>query len=343
MSKKVRVAINGFGRIGSQAFRVAYSNYKKDIEIVAINDPGPVDDAVFKLKYDSVYHAFDGEVTSDEEHLIVDGEKIPKLTELEPAKLPWADLDVDIVLECTGVFREKAQAAQHLDAGAKVVIISAPAKGDEPVGTYVMGVNHTEHKAKEEPVISNASCTTNCIAPVMKILEEGFGIEKALMTTVHAYTADQRLVDGSHKDPRRARSAGINIIPTTTGAAKATGLTVPAVQGKFDGISIRVPIPVGSLSDITVLLKKDTTIEEVNDAFTKASETKELEDILGVTTDPIVSSDIIGNPLSSIVDLSLTNVVGGNLVKVVAWYDNEAGYSYRMIEQAIEVGKDLRK
>lgn len=342
MAEKIRVAINGFGRIGSQAFRVAFSEHRDDLEIVAVNDPGTSEDAAFKLKYDSVYGNYKGEIGFDEEHLIVDGVKIPKLTQLEPAKLPWKDMNIDVVLECTGVFRTKEQASQHLEAGAKVVIISAPAKGDDPVGTYVMGVNAKDHNAKEETVISNASCTTNCIAPVMKVLEDTFGVEKALMTTVHAFTADQNLVDGSHKDPRRARSAPINIIPTTTGAARATGLTIPSLQGKFDGMAIRVPVPVGSLSDITAVLKKEVTIEDVNGALTKASESDEMNGILAVTTDPLVSTDIIRNPHSSIVDLSLTNVVGGNLAKIIAWYDNEYGYSKRMVEQLIEVGKDLR-
>ncbi|MFC1598019.1 type I glyceraldehyde-3-phosphate dehydrogenase, partial [Patescibacteria group bacterium] len=307
----------------------------------AINDPSPVEDSVFKLKYDSVYGTFAGEIAHDDENLIVDGEKIRKFADRDPKNLPWKDLDIDVVLECTGVFRTKEDASQHLEAGAKVVIISAPAKGDDPVGTYVMGVNHTEHDAKKENVISNASCTTNCIAPVMQVLGDIFGVEKAMMTTVHAYTADQNLVDGSHKDPRRARSAGINMIPTTTGAARATGDTIPAFKGIFDGMSIRVPVPVGSLSDITALLKKDATVEEVNKALTDASEDSRYKGILGVTNDPLVSTDIIGNAFSSIVDLAFTKVVGGNLVKVLAWYDNEYGYSKRMIEQVVQVGKDL--
>ncbi len=341
-SKKVRLAINGFGRIGKMAFKVALDNHSDEIEVVAVNDPNSAEMAAQGLRYDSVYHAFKHEVDFDEDHVIIDGVKYPSLTELDPEKLPWKDLDVDVVLECTGVFREKEQAAKHLTAGAKSVIISAPAKGDDPVGTYVMGVNHKEHNAKEENIISNASCTTNCIAPVIQVLTQEFGIEKAMMTTIHGYTADQNLVDGNHRDPRRGRSAAINVVPTSTGAAKATGLTIEEVQGIFDGMAFRVPVPVGSASDITALLKKDVTVEEVNDALTKASEQDQYKGILGVTTDPIVSTDIIGNSLSSLVDLQLTNVVGGNLVKVVAWYDNEYGYSCRMIEQSIEVGKDLQ-
>lgn len=342
MARKIRVAINGFGRIGTTAFKVAWEHHQKHLEVVAINDPNSTELAAQGLKYDSVYRAFPYTVEFDDGHIIVDGKKIPKLTELEPAKLPWKNLKVDVVLECTGVFCEKAQASQHLEAGAKVVIISAPGKGDEPVGTYVMGVNHNDHDAKKEPVISNASCTTNCIAPVMQVLEERFGVEKAMMSTIHSYTADQRLVDGIHKDPRRARAAAINIIPTSTGAAIATTQTIPSLEGKFDGMAFRVPVPVGSVSDITALLKKEVTAEEVNSALEEAANTERYKGILGVTNDPIVSSDVIANTLSSLVDLRLTSVVAGNMVKVVSWYDNELGYSHRLIEQAIQVGSDLK-
>lgn len=327
------------------AFKIAFEHHQDTIEIVAVNDPGPVEDAAFKLKYDSVYHSFKHDVSTEGDALVVDGVKIPKYSVLEPEQLPWKDLNVDVVLECTGVFRDKEGAGKHLQAGAKIVIISAPAKGEESgssdVGTFVMGVNHEEHDASTQQVISNASCTTNCIAPVMEVLESSFGIEKAMMSTIHAYTADQRLVDGTHKDPRRARSAAINIIPTETGAAVATGLTVPALKGIFDGISFRVPVPVGSVSDITAVLKKEVTAEEVNKALTDAAHSDRYKGIMDVTNDPIVSSDIIGSSLSSLVDLQLTNVVGGNMVKVVAWYDNEYGYSHRLVEQAREVGKDL--
>ncbi len=323
------------------AFKIAFEKHQDDLEIVAVNDPSPIEDSVFKLKYDSVYHSFPHEVSADGENLVVDGIKIIKLSEREPEKLPWKDLDIDVVLECTGVFRDKEGAGKHLEAGAKSVIISAPAKGDDPIGTYVMGVNHDQHNVKEEQIISNASCTTNCIAPVMHVLETTFGIEKAMMSTIHGYTADQNLVDGTHKDPRRARSAGINIIPTSTGAAVATGETITSLQGKFDGMAFRVPVPVGSVSDITAVLNKDVTIEEVNKVFEEAAATERFKGIMGVTYDPIVSTDIVGNSLSSLVDLSLTNVVGGNLVKVVSWYDNEYGYSCRLVEQAREVGKDF--
>jgi len=338
--KKIRVAINGFGRIGKMAFKIAFEKHQDEMEIVAINDLGASDQAVMMLKYDSVYGTFAHDLTYGEDFIAVDGIKYKKCAEKDPAALPWKELDIDVVLECTGVFTSKEKASLHLTAGAKSVIISAPAKGGD-VGTYVMGVNHEAHDAKKEPVLSNASCTTNCIAPVMQVLESAFGIEKAMMTTVHAFTADQRLVDGTHKDPRRARNAAMNIIPTSTGAASATGEVVPEVKGIFDGLSLRVPVAVGSVSDITALLKKNVTKEEVNDALIKAAAMPRMKGIMEVTNDPIVSSDIVGSPLSSLVDLQLTNVVGGNLVKVVAWYDNEFGYSNRLVEQAIFVGKDL--
>lgn len=346
---KTRVAINGFGRIGKQAFKIAFENHRDTMEIVAVNDPNPVEDALQGLKYDSIYHKFPFEVTvesGDEEGnggmLIVDGVKIPKLRQLDPEQLPWEEMGVDIVLECTGVFRTQEGAGKHLKAGAKSVLISAPAKGGD-VPTYVMGVNSDQIDAKGEgdEVFSNASCTTNCIAPVMEILTREFGVEKAMLSTIHGYTADQRLVDGTHKDPRRARAAAINIIPTSTGAAVATAAVVPEVDGIFDGMAFRVPVPVGSISDITVLLSRDVTEEEVNAALEKAAASDRYKGILEVTYDPIVSTDIIGNPHSSIADLSLTKVTGGNMVKVVAWYDNEYGYSHRLVEQAIEVGNDL--
>lgn len=335
MAKKVRIAINGFGRIGKNAFKVAYERFLDQVEIVAINDPNPTEFAAQGLQYDSIYHRFPHDVSFDEEHIIVGDQKFPKISELDPEQLPWKEMDVDVVLECTGVFREKEKAQKHIDAGAKLVVISAPGSGSDPVPTYVMGVNHNDCDIATSPVISNASCTTNCIAPVIQVLTQEFGIEKAMMSTIHGYTADQNLVDGMHKDPRRARSGAINIVPTSTGAATATGQTVPEVQGIFDGVAFRVPVPVGSVSDITALLKKDVSVEDVNEALTKAAESDRYKDILGVTTDPIVSTDIIANPLSSLVDLSLTNVVGGNLVKVVSWYDNEYGYSNRLVEQAI--------
>lgn len=340
---KTRVAINGFGRIGKMAFKIAMEHHRDEVEIVAVNGPGTSEEALQGLKYDSVYHQFPYEVSAEEGFIVVDGVKIPKLAEMDPEQLPWEEMNIDIVLECTGVFRTKEGASKHLKAGAKSVLISAPSKGDDPVPTYVMGVNSDQIDAKGEgdEVFSNASCTTNCIAPVMEVLTREFGVEKAMLSTIHGYTADQRLVDGTHKDPRRARAAAINIIPTSTGAAVATAKAVPEVDSIFDGMAFRVPVPVGSISDMTVVLKKDVTAEEVNAALEKAAASDRYKGILAVTYDPIVSTDIIGNSHSSIADLSLTKVVGGNLVKVVSWYDNEYGYSHRLVEQAIEVGNDL--
>ncbi|MFH1537235.1 MAG: type I glyceraldehyde-3-phosphate dehydrogenase [Patescibacteria group bacterium] len=333
----IKIAINGFGRIGQAAFKVAAK--RDDVEIVAINGLSHVSMSAHLFKYDTVYGKYPGEVSYEgDDKLIVDGKEYLKLSEKDPEKLPWKDLGVDVALECTGVFREKAQAEKHLIAGAKKVIISAPAKGDDPVGTYVLGVNQDQMK-NDEQIISNASCTTNCMAPVMKVISKEFGIEKALMTTIHSYTADQNLVDGTHKkDLRRARAAALNMVPTDTGAARAVGLTVPEVDGIFDGMAVRVPTPCGSVSDMTILLKKDATAEEINKKLVEASE-GDLKGILECTEDPIVSSDIVGNPASSIVDLALTKVIGGNLVKIISWYDNEYGYASRLVEQAIEVSK----
>lgn len=337
MQQKIRIGINGFGRIGKMAFKLAVEKFADRVEVVGINDLNTTQQAAQVLKYDSVYGKFNHDIAYTEAALVVDGHEYPKFAEKEPEKLPWGTLGVDVVLECTGVFTKKEAASRHLAGGARNVIISAPAKGEDHVGTYVIGVNDDQHHSADEPVISNASCTTNCITPVMKVLEDAFGIEKAMMSTIHAYTADQVLVDGNHKDPRRARSAGLNIVPTTTGAAIATAEAIPSLAGHFDGLSFRVPVPVGSLSDITVVLKKNVTKEEVNAVLSVAAQTDRLKGILEVTNEPIVSSDIVGNPASAIVDLALTTVVGGNLVKVVAWYDNEFGYSNRLLEQAIEV------
>lgn len=337
--QKVRIAINGFGRIGKMAFKLAVEQFADTVEVVGINDLNTTQQAAQVLKYDSVYGKFQHEISYSETAVIVDGKEYPKFAEKEPEKLPWGKLSVDVVLECTGVFTKKEAAARHLAAGAKNVIISAPAKGEDHVGTYVIGVNDEKHDSKSEPIISNASCTTNCITPVMRALEDAFGIEKAMMSTIHAYTADQVLVDGNHKDPRRARSAALNIVPTTTGAAIATAEAIPSLKGVFDGLSFRVPVPVGSLSDMTVLLKKNVTRDEVNAALIAASKNPAFKGVLQVTDEPVVSSDIVGNPASSIVDLQLTTVVGGNLVKVIAWYDNEFGYTNRLLEQAVEVGQ----
>lgn len=334
-----RIAINGFGRIGSAAFKIALNN--PELEVVAINGMGSMEMTVQLLKYDSVYGRYDKTVSHEgEDWLIVDGKKYRRYAVRDPKELPWKELNVDVVLECTGVFRDKESAGQHLTAGAKHVIISAPAKGGE-VGTFVMSVNNND--IGNDTISSNASCTTNCIAPVMKVMMDEFGVEKALMTTVHGYTADQNLVDGTHKsDMRRARSAGLNIIPTETGAARAVGKTMPAYKGIFDGYALRVPVPVGSISDMNMVLKRDTTKEEINEILTKAAATPQYKGIMAVTTDPLVSSDVIGCSESSIVDLSLTMVVGGNLVKVVSWYDNEFGYSNRLVDMAVAVGKKLK-
>lgn len=327
----VNVAINGFGRIGRQAFRAAWE--KKTVKIVGINDLTDARTLAHLLRYDTAYGTWQKEISYDDTNLIVEGKKIPVFAEKDPSLLPWKKVKAQVVLECTGRFTSQEGAGQHLKAGAKKVIISAPAKGGV-VPTYVMAVNSADVGKEESPIINNASCTTNCIAPVMAVLEDAFGIEKAMMTTVHGYTADQNLQDGPHKDLRRARAAAENIVPTTTGAAIAVTEAIPELQGKFDGLAIRVPVPSVSLSDITAVLLKDVTIEEVNKAFTKAAKSASFKGVLTVTTEPLVSSDYIGNTYSTIVDLSLTNVVGGNLVKVVAWYDNETGYATRLVEMA---------
>ena len=342
MQQKVKMAINGFGRIGRQAFKIALQ--KPEIEIVAINDLSGTGVLAKLLKYDSNYGAFNHDISSDDTHIIVDGVSYMVSAEKDPAQLPWKKLDVDVVIECTGRFTDSEKAGAHLAAGAKRVIISAPAKDEGMTKTYVLGVNGESYN--NESIISNASCTTNCIAPVAHVLETEFGIEKAMMTTIHSYTAEQNLVDGPppgghSNDLRRARAAAINIVPTTTGAAISATETIPSLKNLFDGMAIRVPTPVGSLTDFTMLLKKNVTVEDINDAFVKASQNPLYKDKLVVTDEPIVSSDIVGNPASAIVDLSLTKVVDGNLVKVIAWYDNEFGYSNRLIEQVILIGQTL--
>jgi len=321
----VKLAINGFGRIGRAALKVAFE--RNGVNIVAINDLTDTATLAHLLKYDSVYRIWDHEVGFDDKELIIDKKTIHCYAEKDPAKLPWRELGVDVVIECTGHFLTTELAEVHLKAGAKKVVISAPAK-DDVIPTFVMGVNSDKYKG--EKIVSNASCTTNCIAPVMKVLEDNFGIEKSLMTTIHSYTADQNLVDGPHKDLRRARAAALNIVPTTTGAAKATALTIPGLKKKFDGLSIRVPSPVVSLSDIVAVLKKKTDLKEIEKVFRDAEESN-LAGILATTDEPVVSTDIIGNNNSSIVDLSLTQLIDGDLVKIIAWYDNEWGYSERLI------------
>ncbi len=330
--KKIRVAINGFGRIGRHAFKIALEN--KNIEIVAINDLTDNKTLAHLLKYDTAYPEFSKKISDDEKHIIVGSKKILTYSERDPKNLPWKKLNIDVVLECTGVFRTKKDAGLHVKAGAKHVIISAPTKGDEITG-YVRGVN-CKNSSKQDVIIDNASCTTNCTAPVMMVLESNFGIEKAMLTTVHSYTADQRLQDSPHKDLRRARAAAQNIIPTSTGAAIATAKVVPSLINKFDGIAVRVPTISGSLIDVTALLSKDVTVEKINKAFIKASKTN-LKNILAVSDEPLVSSDYIGNPHSAIVDLEFTKVVGGNMVKILAWYDNEWGYANRLVEMVSKV------
>lgn len=327
----VRIAINGFGRIGRQALRAAVT--KKKIKVVAINDLTDPGTLAHLLKYDTAYGTWPMAVDFDDQHIIIGKNKIPVFAEKDPSVLPWKKLKVDVVLECTGRFTSKEGAESHLKAGARKVVISAPAKGGG-VPTYVRAVNSDSLKEEASQVINNASCTTNCISPVMSILHDNFGIEKAMMTTVHGYTADQNLQDGPHKDLRRARAAAENIVPTTTGAAVATTEVIPDLQEKFDGLAIRVPVPTVSLSDITAVTLHDVAIEDVNNAFIEAANSPKYKGILRVTKEKLVSSDFIGDPHSAIIDLSLTNVVGQNMVKVIAWYDNEAGYSHRLIETA---------
>ncbi|HYE59654.1 MAG TPA: type I glyceraldehyde-3-phosphate dehydrogenase [Candidatus Kapabacteria bacterium] len=330
----MRVAINGFGRIGRHALKAGWE--KKGMEIVAINDLTDTKTLAHLLKYDTAYPDFAHKVTSDEKHIIVDGKKVRAFAEKEPSKLPWKELKIDVVIESTGRFTDKEGASQHLLAGAKRVIISAPGKG-EGIATYLRGVNCGLYK-KEDIVIDNASCTTNSAGPIMRVLEQEFGVEKAMLSTIHSYTADQNLQDGPHKDLRRARAAAQNIVPTTTGAAVAVARVTTSLQNKFDGLSFRVPTLTVSLTDLTVLLKRNVTKEEVNIALTTAAKTY-LKGILSVTNEELVSSDFIGNPYSAIVDLPLTTVVDGNLLKVVAWYDNEWGYANRLVEMVGIVGK----
>lgn len=336
---KIKLGINGFGRIGRQAFKIALE--KKEIEVVGINDLTETQVLAHLLKYDSNYGRFNHEISSDTKNIIVDGKKYPVFAEKEPEKLPWGSLDVDVVIESTGRFTDSEKASAHIHAGAKKVIISAPAKDEGVTPTVVLGVNSDSYNG--HAIISNASCTTNCIAPVLEVIHSNFGVQKAFMSTIHSYTAEQNLVDGpppggKSGDLRRARAAAVNIIPTTTGAAISATQAIPELKGKFDGIAFRVPTPVGSLSDFVMLLKKDVTKEQVNKVFTKASESKRYKGILEVSNEPLVLSDIVGNPASCIVDLALTQVVDGNFLKVVAWYDNEFGYSNRLVEEVILVG-----
>lgn len=332
-----KVAINGFGRIGRNAFKIAFD--RSDLEVVAINDLTDTKTLAHLLKHDTNYGLYQHEVSHDDTHLIVDGKPIPVTAQKDPAQLPWKDLQVDVVIESTGFFVDPAKAKAHLDAGAKRVVISAPAKG-EGADTIVLGVNE-DKLASATSVISNASCTTNCITPVAAIIESNFGIEKAMMTTVHSYTASQVLQDGPAKDLREARSAAENIVPTTTGASIAAAKALPALKDRFGGMSVRVPTPVVSLSDFVIITKRNVTVEEVNEAFKKAAKEPFFQGILDVTEEELVSSDFIGNSHSAIVDLNLTAVIDGNMLKVVAWYDNEWGYSNRLVEEVADVGRAL--
>jgi glyceraldehyde 3-phosphate dehydrogenase len=336
---KTRVGINGFGRIGRNAFKVAFE--RDDLEVVAINDLTDTKTLAYLLKHDSNYGTYQYDVKADEHGIIVDGKHIKVAAEKDPAALPWGELKVDVVIESTGRFTKKEDAELHLKAGAKRVVISGPTKSDG-VDTIVLGANEDKLEHATD-IISNASCTTNSIAAVMSILDETFGIEKAMLTTVHSYTASQVLQDAPAKDLREGRNASENIVPTTTGAATAVALTVPAMVGKFDGLSVRVPTPVVSLSDVTILFKRNVTKEEINETLTKASKEPFYQGILAVSSEPLVSGDYIGNSHSGTVDLLLTNVVAGNLAKVVVWYDNEWGYSNRLVEVVADTGRLLHK
>lgn len=326
----IKIGINGFGRIGRNVFRAVTK--RGGIDVLAINDLADSKSLALLLKYDSVHGRFDGNITAKERSLVVNGKEVALFMEKDPSRLPWKSLGVDIVIESTGLFTSRADCAKHLDAGAKKVILSAPAK-DKIDATIVIGVNTNDLKS-EHKIVSNASCTTNCLAPLAKVLHDNFGIEKGLMTTIHAYTNDQRISDLIHKDIRRARAAALNIIPTTTGAAKAIGEVIPSLKGKLDGLSMRVPVANGSVTDLVATVSKDVTIESINTAMRRAAET-ELKGILEYCDDPIVSSDIIGNMHSSIFDSALTYVIDKRMVKVVSWYDNEWGFSNRMVDLTV--------
>jgi glyceraldehyde 3-phosphate dehydrogenase len=336
---QTKVAINGFGRIGRSAFKIAFE--RSDVEVVAINDLTDNKTLAYLLKNDSNYGTYHHEVSFDENGLIVDGKNIKVIAEREPASLPWGDLGVDVVIESTGRFTTKEDAEKHIQAGAKRVVISGPSKS-EGVDTLVLGANEDKIEGSS-PVVSNASCTTNSLGVVMAILDAEFGVEKSLLTTIHSYTASQALQDAPSKDLREGRNAAENIVPTTTGAAIAVTKALPQLTGKFDGLSVRVPTPVVSLSDVTALLSRDVTEEQVNDAFRRAAKEPFYQGILGVSDEPLVSRDYIGNSHSGTVDLPLTKVVGGNLVKVMVWYDNEWGYSNRLVELVADIGRHINR
>lgn len=333
-----KIAINGFGRIGRSAFKIAFE--RRDLEIVAINDLTDTKTLAYLLKHDSNYGDYAREVGYDENSLIIDGKAVKVLAEKDPEHLPWSEMDIDVVIESTGFFTDKDGAGKHLAAGAKRVVISGPTKSDG-VDTIVLGTNDDKVK-NATPIVSNASCTTNSLGAVMAVLDAEFGVEKSMLTTIHSYTASQRLQDAPAKDLREGRNAAENMVPTTTGAAIAVTKTLPQLAGKFDGLSVRVPTPVVSLSDVTALLRRSVTVEEINDAFKKAAKDNFYQGILGVSEEPLVSRDFIGNSHSGVVDLPLTKVVDGNLVKVMVWYDNEWGYSNRLVELVADVGHYLQ-
>jgi glyceraldehyde 3-phosphate dehydrogenase len=335
----VKIGINGFGRIGRNILRSALQQGMGELDLVAINDLTDAATLAHLFKYDSVHGVYDGQVEVDGNALVIDGERFDVLSVRNPADLPWADLGAEVVFEATGLFRKRADAAKHLEAGARKVVITAPAP--DPDVTLVLGVNGEDYDPATHDIISNASCTTNCVAPAVKVLVDEFGFESGLMTTVHSYTNDQRILDLPHKDLRRARAAAVSIIPTTTGAAKATGLVIPAVDGKIDGMAMRVPTPNVSIVDLVANVGRDTTVAEVNEAFRSAAEAGPLKGILGYEDAPLVSIDYVGNPHSSIIDGLSTSVIGGRMVKVISWYDNEWGYSTRCVDLARTIGQSL--
>jgi glyceraldehyde 3-phosphate dehydrogenase len=339
---KTRLAINGFGRIGRNAFKIAFA--RSDIEVLAINDLTDTKTLAYLLKHDSNYGTYDKEVSFDDDSIIVDGKHIKVLAEREPTALPWKDLDIDVVIESTGFFVEPDKARAHIEAGAKKVVISAPAKGEsaDSAVTVVLGVNDDKLEGDHD-IISNASCTTNCITPVAGVIENAFGIEKLMMTTIHSYTASQHLQDGPGKNLREDRAGAQNLTPTSTGASIAAAKALPALAGIFGGFEVRVPTPVVSLADFVILTKKDVTVEEVNDAFKKAAGEPFYQGILAVSEEELVSTDYIGNSHSATVDLGLTSVIGGNMLKVVAWYDNEWGYSNRLVEVVADSGRIMHR
>lgn len=333
----LKVAINGFGRIGRPSFKIIFE--REDMEVVAINDLADADSMAYLLKYDSAYGVYNRDVKTKDGKLIVDGKEFAVFAEKDPNNLPWKELEVDVVLECTGIFVNQEGASGHLNAGAKKVVISAPAK-DDSIKTFVMGVNDGE-LTEEENIISNASCTTNCLAPIMKVLNDVFGVEKAMMSTVHSYTSTQTIIDvATGKDKRRGRASGQSVIPTTTGAAAATALVIPSLKDNFDGMAFRIPTIVGSACDLTAILKKEVTEDDINKALIEA-ESGAMKGILQVTDEALVSHDIVGNYHSAIVQKELTKVVGGNFVKVIAWYDNEWGYSCRLVDMAKNIGQKI--